>query len=384
MAIFSANPIPVAIMGITLGIGKIVGTIWLKQNWKIAPLSIKIYLLTAISILVLITSLGIFGLLSKAHSDQSLVSGDALAKLAVFDEKIKTEKENIDANRKALKQLDEAVDQVMGRSTTETGARRAVQIRRSQQEERGRLLKEIAESQQRITALNEARAPIAAEVRKIEAEVGPIKYIAALVYGETDTTVLEKAVTWVIMLIVVVFDPLAVILLLASQISFQNFRKRTEASASLSPAPALVTGVQAEPAVEVEPEEEPAQVEVESDPVQSETILDKHPYLFKPFPHFPTLTPVVSSDFSAASTTTTEPVFPLSTATDGPLFVQNEEQTISDRWSRTLSITHDEYLRASNDRRQKYLDQVLPLIRSGQLDISDIPESMQPEVKSRI
>jgi hypothetical protein len=157
------------------------------------------------------------------------VSGDVQSKIAVYDEKIKTAKDNIDANRKALKQMDEAVDQVMGRSSDEKGADKAVQIRRSQQKERVRLQSEIASEQKAITALSEERAPIAAEVRKVEAEVGPIKYIAAFIYGDNpDANILEKAVTWVIIIIVVVFDPLAVILLLASQYSFQWFRTQEE------------------------------------------------------------------------------------------------------------------------------------------------------------
>ena len=225
-SIFSAAVIPVVIMGIALGLGKISATLWLKQNWNIAPWTMRVYLFTAIVVLMIVTSMGIFGFLSKAHSDQNLVSGDAQAKIAIYDEKIKTEKENIEANRKALKQMDEAVDQVMGRSSSETGADKAVAIRRSQQKERGRIQQDIAQSQQTIASLNEQRAPIAAEVRKVEAEVGPIKYIAAFVYGDTDQTILEKAVTWVIVILIVVFDPMAVILLLSSQISFQNFRER--------------------------------------------------------------------------------------------------------------------------------------------------------------
>lgn len=224
-AIFSAAVIPIIVMGIILEVSKLVATIWLKQNWSIAPRTIKIYLSIAITILMLITSMGIFGFLSKSHSDQTLVSGDVLSKIAVYDEKIKVAKDNIDANRKALKQLDEAVDQVMARSSTEQGADKAVQIRRSQAKERARLLQEIQTEQKKISTLNEERAPIAAEVRKVEAEVGPIKYIASFIYGETDKTLLEKAVIWVIIIIVLVFDPLAVILLLASQVSFQKFRE---------------------------------------------------------------------------------------------------------------------------------------------------------------
>jgi hypothetical protein len=229
VAIFSAAVIPIIVMGVALEISKLAGTVWLKQNWSRAPYFIRAYLLAAIAILMLITSMGIFGFLSKAHSDQSLVSGDVQSRIAIYDEKIKTSKDNIEANRKALKQMDEAVDQVMGRSTDEKGADKAVQLRRSQQKERVRLQSEIAAEQKTISAISEERAPIAAEVRKVEAEVGPIKYIANFIYGDNpDANVLEKAVTWVIIIIVIVFDPLAVILLLASQYSFQWFRKQEE------------------------------------------------------------------------------------------------------------------------------------------------------------
>jgi hypothetical protein len=178
---------------------------------------------------MVITSMGIFGFLSKAHSDAGLVSGDVQAKIAVYDEKIKTERENIDAARKALTQMDAQVNERLSRSTDDRGAERAVQIRRQQQAERTRLQNDISRSQGAIAKLNDERAPIAAEVRKVEAEVGPIKYIANFIYGDNpDTNILEKAVTWVIIIIVIVFDPLAVILLLASQYSFQWFRQARE------------------------------------------------------------------------------------------------------------------------------------------------------------
>jgi hypothetical protein len=117
----------------------------------------------------------------------------------------------------------------MGRSSDEKGAEKAVAIRRAQQKERGRIAQDITESQKKITVLNEERAPIAAEVRKVEAEVGPIKYIAAFIYGTApDETMLEKAVTWIIILIVIVFDPLAVIMLLAAQMTFGWSREQKE------------------------------------------------------------------------------------------------------------------------------------------------------------
>jgi hypothetical protein len=254
VAIFSAAVIPIIVMGVALEISKLAGTVWLKQNWSRAPYFIRAYLLAAIAILMLITSMGIFGFLSKAHSDQSLVSGDVQSKIAVYDDKIKTAKDNIEANRKALRQMDEAVDQVMGRSSDEKGADKAVAIRRAQQKERARLQAEIAAEQKLVAAISEERAPIAAEVRKVEAEVGPIKYIAAFIYGDNpDANILEKAVTWVIIIIVVVFDPLAVILLLASQYSFQWFRKQEEETQEIT----TTETVPEEP--EIEPEEEPIQ-----------------------------------------------------------------------------------------------------------------------------
>jgi len=175
-----------------------------------------------------ITSLGIFGYLSKAHSDQSLVSGDVSAKIAMIDEKIKVERDNIDVNRKTLKQMDEAVDQVMVRSTNEKGAEKAASLRKAQQTERSRILKEVETYNKRISALNEERAPIATEIRKVEAEVGPIKYIAALIYDDVDSNILDKSVRFVIILLVIVFDPMAVLLIIAGNFSLRQIAKEKE------------------------------------------------------------------------------------------------------------------------------------------------------------
>jgi len=220
-AIFAAATIPIYIMGSTLEVAKLVCASWLKANWEKCPWFMKSYMLIAVLVLMVITSMGIFGFLSKAHTDQNLVSGDVLARIAIYDEKIKTERENIEAAHKALSQMDSQVDQRLSRGNTEQGAERAAQMRRQQQAERTRLQRDITNSQNNIAKLQSERAPIAAEVRKVEAEVGPIKYIAKLIYGEnTDQNLLEKAVTWVIIMIVAVFDPLAVVMLLAAQMSF--------------------------------------------------------------------------------------------------------------------------------------------------------------------
>ena len=222
VAIFSAAPIPIMIMGGALEVGKIVSTVFLHNNWKRLTWAYKTYLVPAVIILMLLTSLGIFGLLSKAHSDQSLVSGDAMSKVAIYDEKIKTLKENIESAKKTLQQMNMQVDARLNRSDSESGAERAVAIRKQQAKERAELQKEIAGAQKEIIKLQEERAPIAAEFRKVEAEVGPIRYIAALIYGDSpDTNLLERAVRWVIILIVVVFDPLALTLILAANKQFE-------------------------------------------------------------------------------------------------------------------------------------------------------------------
>jgi hypothetical protein len=221
-AIFSGAVVPILIMGGSLEVGKVTAAVWLKNNWHRASLQFKLYLLPAVTLLMFITSMGIFGFLSKAHNDQNLVSGDVQSKIAIYDEKIKIQKDNIESARRALQQMDAAVDQTMARSTNEQGADKATAIRRGQAKERTNLQGEISRAQAEIVKLNDLRAPIAAEVRKVEAEVGPIKYIAKLIYSDNpDANILEKAVVWVIMMIVAVFDPLALVLILAAQQSIR-------------------------------------------------------------------------------------------------------------------------------------------------------------------
>lgn len=226
MAIFAAAPIPIMIMGSTLEASKLVIASWLYRNWKEVPALMKGYFTSALVILMFLTSMGIFGFLSKAHLEQNVPTGEVAAKVAILDEKIKTEQENINAARRTLTQLDSQVDAALSRTTDAAGADRSSAIRRSQAKERSRILEEIGTSQKAIATYTTEKAPIAAELRKVEAEVGPIKYIAALIYGEDSShDTLEKAVRWVTILIVSVFDPLAVIMLIAANWSLMQRRK---------------------------------------------------------------------------------------------------------------------------------------------------------------
>ena len=177
--------------------------------------------------------MGIFGFLSKAHIDQGIPTGDQAAQVSLLEEKIDNERQNIDAARSLLKQMDDAVigitaskdkdiKQRDGSTFSQSGAERAVAVRRSQAKERADLTKQIEEAQSRILKIQEEKAPIASQLRKVEAEVGPIRYVAALIYGDNpDANTLERAVRWMIILIVFVFDPLALILVLAATSSYK-------------------------------------------------------------------------------------------------------------------------------------------------------------------
>jgi flagellar basal body-associated protein FliL len=261
LAIFAAAPIPIFIMGSLLEASKLVVASWLYRSWKQIPVLMKSYFTIALVVLMMLTSMGIFGYLSKAHLDQAIPTGDVAAKLALIDEKIKTEKENLNASRKELNQLDQQVDQTISRTTDAAGTDRAIAIRRGQQKDRNRILNEIGQTQTKISKLNEERAPIASEARKVEAEVGPIKYIAAIIYGDNpDADILEKAVRIVIIMIVIVFDPLAVLLLVAANWNQKQQKEENPGLEVFAGNPEVVVGTTSERRVEPDvtpPEPEP-------------------------------------------------------------------------------------------------------------------------------
>ena len=342
IAIFSAAVIPVIIMGGVLETGKIVATVWLHQNWFRAPRLFKWYLVPAVAILMFITSMGIFGFLTKAHIEQTSMSDEQVASIQTLEEKIirseakvnrwQTEIENLlkgggsrvdglagqdtdalrelrdrmdkeKANARAdadkqitlqnerLKQaqdrktadieaaqkryeksfsksgLDEAIEQAKKNELSVASASqreiKAINERLNQRlkEIDAKYAPEIKTINDRIAKLRskasvktddtdkrvaELEGFIEAEVkamdgvreekfvyekefRKLEAEVGPIKYIAAFIYDDkVDATTLEHAIRWVIVLLVIVFDPLALTLILASTKQFEWVRNLKE------------------------------------------------------------------------------------------------------------------------------------------------------------
>jgi hypothetical protein len=248
-AIFAAAVWPIVIMGTILEAAKLVVTVWLHEYWQDVKLSMKIYLVPAVFTLMVITSMGIFGFLSKAHLDQTVPTGDVQAQVALIDEKITNERDTIANARTLLGQLDRAVSDLAaagdrevknrdGSVTVQTAAERSLQVRRQQARDRAALTKTIEDSQARIVKLQEEKAPFAKELRKVEAEVGPIKYIAALIYGDNpDANLLEKAVRWVIIILVIVFDPLAIMMLLAATESYRWERERRKTIVPVTPEP---------------------------------------------------------------------------------------------------------------------------------------------------
>jgi flagellar basal body-associated protein FliL len=233
-AIFAAAVVPIMIMGSILEVSKLVAAWWLKANWYRAPFLLKSYMLIAVIVLMLITSMGIFGFLSKAHTEQAVPVGDNLARIEIIDERIAIEQEIIAQARQDIGILDQQIERF-----TELGAvTRGVNTRNQQREEREALTQQILQAQEKISELRLERAPFAASLRAIEAEVGPIKYIAKLIYGDnTDSNMMEQAVVWIIIVIVFVFDPLAVLLLLASQMSFKWAREERELKAQAAIVP---------------------------------------------------------------------------------------------------------------------------------------------------
>ncbi len=239
-AIFAAAFWPIVIMGSTLEVSKLVAASWLKWRWNVIPGLMKAYLLIAVFVLMLITSMGIFGFLSKAHLEQTVPTGDVAAKVSLIDEKINNEREIIANARTLLSQLDKTVADISsgpgrqirqrdGSMTQENPAERALAVRRSQTKDRATLTKTIEDAQNRIVQLQEEKAPIASQLRTVEAKVGPITYLAKLIYGDNpDKNILEKAVTWVILILIFVFDPMAVLLILASQMNYQWWKKERD------------------------------------------------------------------------------------------------------------------------------------------------------------
>ena len=219
IAIFSGATTAIIIMGGVLEAGKLVTASWLYRNWKQVPFLLKSYLTSAVIVLMFITSMGIFGFLSKAHLEHSIsVGGTNEIQIANLERQIARQQSIIADAETVLAQLDSQVatlieyDRIRGPSGS-------IAVRQNQSEERSVLNETIDAAYVRIDGLQKDLTPLQQEKLAIEVEVGPLKYIAELIYGDQARDYFDEAVRWVILLIVFVFDPLAVLLLIAANMN---------------------------------------------------------------------------------------------------------------------------------------------------------------------
>jgi len=223
--LFAGAVVPIIAMGTALEIGKLVAASWLYQNWKsdVSKL-LKAYLFTAIIVLIFITSMGIFGFLSKAHLDQVKPTSSNMIKVQTIDNQIVRQQNIIDRAEKTLTQLDKSIEVYLNNEY----ATRGLKERKKQEEERTELNNAIKNASDEIAKLSDEKANLQLQQDKIEAEVGPIKYVAELIYGKEAQGHFDEAVRIVILILIFVFDPLAVLLLIAANISLRQWRLKRQ------------------------------------------------------------------------------------------------------------------------------------------------------------
>ena len=216
--IFSAAVIPIIIMGIVLEIGKLVAAAWVYNHWRETSILLRTYLVSAIIVLMLITSMGIYGFLSKSHIDAGINTGEISVKIERVDNRIKSEQRQIDRAEKNITEMDITLEK------TEYGFfdDSRLEERKRQSVEREQLNSIITKSENSIDDLLDKKSEYELEVKNFEVEVGPIKYIAALIYGDEATNYLDNTVRYVILLLIFVFDPLAVLLLISANMSYRK------------------------------------------------------------------------------------------------------------------------------------------------------------------
>ena len=221
VAIFSASVVPIAVMGVVLETGKLVTAAWLYHYWKKVNILLKTYLISAVFVLMFITSMGIFGFLSKAHIEQTTITSDKSLEISSVQSEIERHKKDIFRAEQSLQLLDNALIKY-----TDLGAvTKGLNARKEQQGERDELNESIQSATDKIATLTKKQFRLKKEQLQIQSEVGPIRYIAELIYGESSQSVLEDAVRWVIIIIVFVFDPLAVLLLISANITLKEESK---------------------------------------------------------------------------------------------------------------------------------------------------------------
>ena len=230
-ALFAGATTAIIAMGGALEVGKLVMASWLYNNWEnpLLPKSIKYYLTSAVVVLIFITSVGIFGFLSKAHLDQVVPESNNKLQIQILDEQIEQRQKTINRSQLQLEKMDELIiNQSEETSLFSSSSQRAIAERNNQKEERLLLEKTIEESLNKINELSDKKAGIRTEQLKLEADLGPIKYVAEFIYGDEAVNHFDKAVRIIIIILIFVFDPVAVLMLISANISLRERRMRLE------------------------------------------------------------------------------------------------------------------------------------------------------------
>jgi len=218
MTIFSGAALSIAFMASILEFGKVVSAAWLHYEWDRINNLVRAYFTTAVVVLMLITSMGIFGFLSKAHIDSAVTSDSYSLEASIVDKRLEGKQLQLDNLTGRLENLDYVLQ------TSKPEDRNYVN--RVQTEERNNINADIDILVGEIVSLNEQKMPIQRLQLEQEAELGPVKYIADMIYGEEAESMYDNAVRWVILTIIFVFDPLAIMLLIVSTAAFKRDRER--------------------------------------------------------------------------------------------------------------------------------------------------------------
>ena len=221
MAIFAGATTAIAIMGVVLEIGKLICASWTFTNWKSCPVIMRSYFIIAVVILMLITSLGIFGFLSRAHIQQSSPTGLLVERIERIDLKINQRQTQISRYQGRLDTLDQALQRYIELGAISKGLRKIGEM-----DNETKLLKTKIEGlENEIDDLTDEKYERKTKLNLAEVEVGPIRYVASMLYDDVSESQLEQAVRWIIVLLIFVFDPLAVVLVIAANISLRDYRR---------------------------------------------------------------------------------------------------------------------------------------------------------------
>ena len=221
MAIFAGATTAIAIMGVVLEIGKLVCASWTFQNWKTSPFTIRSYFIVAVVVLMLITSLGIFGFLSRAHITQSSPTALLVERIERINLKVNQRQTQVNRYQGRLDTLDQALQRYIELGAISKGLSKIGAM----DNETNLLKTKISTLETEIDGLTDKKYGLKTELNLAEVEVGPIRYVASMIYDDVSESQLEEAVRWIIVLLIFVFDPLAVVLVIAANISLRDYRR---------------------------------------------------------------------------------------------------------------------------------------------------------------